>query len=560
MDASINKKIWFLLMLAALYSSYAQSINADLMGKTVTYSYDNNGNRITETHTDNATSGLIKDLSLSYNSRDQLTDISDSVDSANNASYSYDPNGNQIQKITASLTSDYIYDARNNLRTVTAGGSTLGQFLYDHQGLRVEKIGDRGTERYSYDDQSVLIQFDDSNTTIAKYDYGPNRLLSLNHHTEGLQFYLSDGLNSIVNLTATDGSVQARYQYDAWGNKRNEAGASHNRFSFTGYEQDTETDLLYAKARYYDPHTGRFLSHDAFEGEINTPPSLHRYLYAYGNPTVYIDLDGNRTFKLIDQDGNVTFTDTPTPEQTADIVNPEPAQEKRGPNPRDVRNENCDPSNNCNIFDLDRQDGDRADAAFTARSQQARVTQESQTAPTAVTEADTLLATRQQIVNRQQAALDEFGATVGKELAGIALFSKLDKLVSAGKKVKEFVKRKKAARATKGRKTLYHYTDDAGLDGILNSKKINPSLKANNPKDARFGDGQYLSDIAPGTKTCAQLSRCFIGQPFQGKKFKNFVEVDVTGLNVVKGRDGVFVVPNNKPLDITNRVISSGAN
>ncbi|HAB37557.1 MAG TPA: hypothetical protein DCE52_06095, partial [Rhodobacteraceae bacterium] len=52
MDASINKKIWFLLMLAALYSSYAQSINADLMGKTVTYSYDNNGNRITETHTD----------------------------------------------------------------------------------------------------------------------------------------------------------------------------------------------------------------------------------------------------------------------------------------------------------------------------------------------------------------------------------------------------------------------------------------------------------------------------------------------------------------------------
>ncbi|WP_044617279.1 HYD1 signature containing ADP-ribosyltransferase family protein [Gynuella sunshinyii] len=95
---------------------------------------------------------------------------------------------------------------------------------------------------------------------------------------------------------------------------------------------------------------------------------------------------------------------------------------------------------------------------------------------------------------------------------------------------------------------------------MLSSKKSNPSLKANNPKDARFGDGQYLSDIAPGTKSCAQLSRCFIGQPFQGNKFKNYVEVDVKGLNVQKGRDGVFVIPNDKPLDLTNRIRGSGAN
>lgn len=107
---------------------------------------------------------------------------------------------------------------------------------------------------------------------------------------------------------------------------------------------------------------------------------------------------------------------------------------------------------------------------------------------------------------------------------------------------------------------LYHYTDDAGLDGILSSKKLNPSLKANNPKDARFGDGQYVSGIAPGTMTCAQLSRCSIGQPFQGNKFKNYVEIDVTGLNVQKGRNGVFVILNDKPLDLVNRILSSGAN
>ena len=107
---------------------------------------------------------------------------------------------------------------------------------------------------------------------------------------------------------------------------------------------------------------------------------------------------------------------------------------------------------------------------------------------------------------------------------------------------------------------LYHYTDDLGLAGILSSKQLKASLKANNPKDARYGDGQYLSDIAPGTKTCGQLSACFLGIPWQGKKFTNYIEIDVTGLKVVKGRDGVFVIPNKKPLDISKRIVGSGRN
>jgi RHS repeat-associated protein len=104
---------------------------------------------------------------------------------------------------------------------------------------------------------------------------------------------LYDVLNSVANLTNSDGAVQARYQYDAWGIKRNQVGTSYNRFSFTGYEEDKETGLLYAKARYYDPDTGKFLSEDAWEGDNMIAPSLHRYLYGYQNPTVYVDLDGN---------------------------------------------------------------------------------------------------------------------------------------------------------------------------------------------------------------------------------------------------------------------------
>jgi len=110
------------------------------------------------------------------------------------------------------------------------------------------------------------------------------------------------------------------------------------------------------------------------------------------------------------------------------------------------------------------------------------------------------------------------------------------------------------------KQTLYHYTSEEGLKGITSSNKLNPSLKANNPKDARFGDGQYLTDIAPGSKTSGQLSRQFFGIPFLTKRVSHYIEIDVSGLNVVKGRDGVYLVPNNNPLDLSGRIVRTGKN
>ncbi len=172
-------------------------------------------------------------------------------------------------------------------------GQLVASFVYNPSGLRIEKQGERGVERFTYDEQSLLQAYDENNTTLAKYDYGAERLVSLTSSSEPVQFYLTDALNSVVNLTNTAGSVQARYQYDAFGNQRAQSGSSYNRFAFTGYVEDKETDLLYAKARYYDSDTGRFLSQDAWEGQNDLPPSLHKYLYAYQNPTVYVDPDGN---------------------------------------------------------------------------------------------------------------------------------------------------------------------------------------------------------------------------------------------------------------------------
>ncbi|MEO8362648.1 MAG: RHS repeat-associated core domain-containing protein, partial [Vicinamibacteria bacterium] len=89
--------------------------------------------------------------------------------------------------------------------------------------------------------------------------------------------------------------VTAAYHLDAWGNYRftAELAPSHNRLGFTGHYWDNEAGLYYAKARYYDPFTARFTQSDSFLGNIDDPPSLHRYFYAADNPTRYVDPTGH---------------------------------------------------------------------------------------------------------------------------------------------------------------------------------------------------------------------------------------------------------------------------
>lgn len=106
--------------------------------------------------------------------------------------------------------------------------------------------------------------------------------------------------------------------------------------------------------------------------------------------------------------------------------------------------------------------------------------------------------------------------------------------------------------------SLFHYTDKAGLEGIMKTRLLRPSLVALNPADARYGDGQYFSDVVPGTASLSVLSRLFLGFPFQGQRFTHYVKVDVTGLVPIFGRSGVFVVLNDTALDLTNRVLSFG--
>lgn len=214
------------------------------------------------------------------------------ADTSSATAYTYDANGNLTSKTEEGVVWRYLYDVRDLLKEVQRDGVLFESYQYDYQGRRIRKAGPDGVIRYIWDDDTILLETDDSGNTIAKYDHAGARLVTVDHVAQGRAYYLFDGLGSAAGLAKPDGSLAARYRYDVWGRVESEQGGSSNPFLFTGHQFDSATGFYNAKARYYDPEIGRFLSEDPFAGDVVHPPSLHRYQYAFGNPTVYTDPTG----------------------------------------------------------------------------------------------------------------------------------------------------------------------------------------------------------------------------------------------------------------------------
>jgi RHS repeat-associated protein len=70
------------------------------------------------------------------------------------------------------------------------------------------------------------------------------------------------------------------------------AGDGSNPYQFTGEAWDAEVELLYLRARYYQPETGRFITKDPWVGNVWQPSTLNRYVYVRNDPVKSIDLGG----------------------------------------------------------------------------------------------------------------------------------------------------------------------------------------------------------------------------------------------------------------------------
>jgi RHS repeat-associated protein len=84
----------------------------------------------------------------------------------------------------------------------------------------------------------------------------------------------------VRQLTDAGGNVtQARF-YTPFGVAEAVVGQpALGSFGFAGEQADAASGLIFLRARYYDPTTGRFLTRDPYPAYATQPATLHRYAY-----------------------------------------------------------------------------------------------------------------------------------------------------------------------------------------------------------------------------------------------------------------------------------------
>jgi RHS repeat-associated protein len=143
-----------------------------------------------------------------------------------------------------------------------------------------------GTTNYLYDGLNTLEATDQNGNALSSYVDTRNIDEPLAEMVSGARsYYEQDGLGSITSLSNSSGAPANTYTYDSYGNLTASTGTLTNPFRYTGREYDSETGLLYYRARYYDPNGGRLISVDpiGFEGGINFYP------YALNSPVNFRD-------------------------------------------------------------------------------------------------------------------------------------------------------------------------------------------------------------------------------------------------------------------------------
>ena len=208
-------------------------------------------------------------------------DAANRLTSVGGVAYTWDDNGD----LTSDGVRSYSYDHASRLMQVVSGTLT-SQYAYNGDGVRTSKTVGGDTTQYALDLAATLpVVISD---TEAVYVYG---LDILAQQQAEMLYYMHDGLGSVRQLVESGGQVETNYAYDPFGVPV-VGGEVSNPYQFTGEAWDAEVELLYLRARYYQPETGRFVTKDPWRGDIDQPPTLNRYVYVSNNAPNRIDPTG----------------------------------------------------------------------------------------------------------------------------------------------------------------------------------------------------------------------------------------------------------------------------
>jgi RHS repeat-associated protein len=229
-------------------------------------------------------------------------DKADQIATASNATFEFNKLGQRVKETpSGGSATTFSYDQAGNLIT-SKGPVVENTFKYDGTGLRTTETKGASTYTMFWDTTlslSLLLRAGND-----YFIYGPDGL-PIEQITSGSATYLHhDQLGSTRILTNSSGEVSGTYRYGPNGAFWKFTGTQGTQMGFAGqYRMRTENQLIYLRARTYDPVTAQFLSVDPAVAQTGEP-----YSYAAGNPVNAADPTGlDMRGGCIDLSGSIPF-------------------------------------------------------------------------------------------------------------------------------------------------------------------------------------------------------------------------------------------------------------
>jgi RHS repeat-associated protein len=206
-------------------------------------------------------------------------DKGDQIATASNSTFEYNNLGQRVKETpTGESAVTYSYDQAGNLAT-SKGPTVENTLKYDGTGLRTTETRNAATYPMVWDSTAEIPLL--LRKGQEYYVYGPGGLPIEQITSTGTATYLHhDQLGSTRVLTNSSGEVNGTYRYGSNGAFWKHTGTQGTQMGFAGqYRMHSQRQLIYLRARTYDPTTAQFLSPDplaAVSGET--------YAYAGANP------------------------------------------------------------------------------------------------------------------------------------------------------------------------------------------------------------------------------------------------------------------------------------
>ncbi|UYN90165.1 MAG: hypothetical protein KIT08_02745 [Anaerolineales bacterium] len=205
--------------------------------------------------------------------------------------YTYDANGNMLQRVEDEVTWTQIYNAENRLTSVSDGEETWS-FTYDGDGRRVRQVGPDGEVTLYLGGGAYEVRDAAGDTEVVKYYGIAGQRVALSG-PDGLQFLLSDHLGSVSAVLDAAGNLLGQQRYTPFGEARFEAMLGTTDFGYTGQRLLVGTGLMDYNARFYAPGLGRWTQPDSIVPGAGNPQNINRFSYVMNNPINLADPSGH---------------------------------------------------------------------------------------------------------------------------------------------------------------------------------------------------------------------------------------------------------------------------